>query len=124
MRLVDILAGMKSEARRKLAGEIVEAEIPRKGLNRKRAAAAMYMSPGSLDRIREGDPTIQPPKLRSVEGVLDFPRFLLTHIWEGDAKAIAAIPGMDEDLRRVILDALARIDAKGVDDDENNHQAR
>jgi len=115
---------MKSNARRKLAGEIVEAEIPRKGLNRQRAAAAMHMSPGTLDRIRKGDPTLQPAKLRSVEGPLDFPRSLLIHIWEGDVEAIAAIPSMDEDLRWVILDKLARIDAEEVENDENNHQAR
>lgn len=123
MRLVDILAGMKSDSRRKLAGQVVMDEIPRCGLNRKTAAAAMYMSPGTLDRIRDGDPTIQPPKLRSAEGVLKLPRRLLTYIWEGDAASIAAIADMDADLRRLILDALVRIDSEGVEHDEDT-QAR
>ena len=123
MRLVDILANMKSDARRKLAGQIVMEEIPRQGLNRKTASTAMYMSPGTLDRIRDGDPTIQPAKLRSAEGALKLPRRLLTYIWEGDADSIAAIEHMDADLRRVILDALARIDSEEVEHDKDT-QAR
>lgn len=126
MRLIDILAGMKSNARRKLAGSIVMDELPRHGLNRKTGSAAMHMSPGSLDRIRDGLVNVQSPRLRSAEKVLDIPRFLLDYIIEGDVDAIEAISDalLDADLRRVILDKLARIDAEEVENNEDNHQAR
>lgn len=125
MRLVDILACMKSEARRKLAGSIVWDELPRHDLNRKTGSAAMHMSPGSLDRIRYGAINVRSPRLRSAEKVLDLPRHLLDYIIEGDVQAIEAIGDeLEADLRRVILDKLARIDAEEVENDEDNHQAR
>lgn len=123
MRLVDILAGMKSNARHKLAGSIVWDEIPRHDLNRKTAAAAMHMSTGSLDRIRHGAENVRSHRLRSAEKVLDLPRHLLDYIIEGDVSAIEGISGLDLDLRRVILDKLARIDGEEVENDEDNHQA-
>lgn len=124
MRRVDILAGMKATARRKLAGSIVWDELPRHGLNRKTGSAAMHMSPGSLDRIREGATNVRSPRLRSAEKVLDIPRYLLDYIIEGDVTAIEAIGDeLDADLRRVILDKLARIDVEGIENDEDNRQA-
>jgi transcriptional regulator with XRE-family HTH domain len=105
--------------RRKLAGRIVVDEYARQGMSREQAAERMSMSPSTLDRIRDGDDRITGPKLRSVEGVLNLPDNLLTHIIEGDRGAIDVVgetemrPGM----RRAIVTGLANIDGQ---DSEGN----
>ena len=112
-----MVESMKTTRRRKLAGDIVEAEYSRQSMTREEAADRMKMSPSTLDRVRQGDATLTTPKLRSVEGVLNLPDDLLTFIAEGNIKAIDAI-GEDEmrpGMRRRIMDGLAQIASDEVE---------
>lgn len=112
-----MVESMKTTRRRKLAGDIVEAEYARQRMTRQATADRMKMSPSTLDRVRQGDATLTTPKLRSVEGVLNLPDDLLTFIAEGNVAAIEAI-GADEmrpGMRRRIMDGLAQIASDEVE---------
>jgi transcriptional regulator with XRE-family HTH domain len=123
MKISEMVEHMRTTKRRELAGRIVQAEYARQRMTREQAAENMKMSPSTLDRIRDGDDRITGPKLRSVEGVLHMPDYLLTYIIEGDIASIDAIgesemrPGM----RRVILNGLAQISAEEVENHGNNN---
>lgn len=119
MRLSEMLAIMKTTRRRALAGQVVRDEIARMGKSQAWAADASGMAPSTLSRVLVGDERVQPMTLRAIEGALGLPDHLLRYIVEGDSASIEAI-GPDEmrtSLRRVILRALADIDAEGVEHD-------
>ena len=127
MRISEMVEHMRTTKRRELAGRIVVAEYARQRMTREQAAESMKMSPSTLDRIRDGDDRVMGPKLRSVEGALSMPDYLLTYIIEGNLAAIAAIgeAEMSPGMRRVIVAGLAQISAEEVEDHENNtRQAR
>ena len=126
MRLTEMIGCMKATRRRKLVGDIVGDEIAREGRTRKWAALTMHMSESQLYRILNGDVEESSLKWNSVEKVLTFPDGLLTHILDGDTQSIEAIPEVElrPALRRRIVRELTEIDAEGVEDGEDNHQAR
>lgn len=120
MRLSDMLAIMRTTKRRELAGMVVRDEIARMGKSHVWAADAMGMAPSTLARVLKGDERVTDVTLRSVEGPLGLPDHLLSYIVEGDRARIEAIG--DEEirpgLRRVVLAALADIEAEGLDDSQ------
>lgn len=120
MRLSEMLALMKTNKRRELAGQVVRDEIARMGKSQAWAAEAAHMAPSTLSRVLVGDERVQGVTFRALEGALGLPDHLFDYIVEGDAARIEAISHaeMRPGLRRVILGALADIDAEGVDDDK------
>jgi transcriptional regulator with XRE-family HTH domain len=104
MLLTETLCGMD---RRQIVGTIVRDELARRGYKQDRAAEAMHIARSTLHRVFEGAPTVQPVTLRAVEGLLDFPRRFLDLVIAGDVAHIRDLPGLDEDLRRHTLEALA-----------------
>lgn len=92
---------------RQIAGSIVRDELARQGWRSEKAADAMRMARSTLYRVMDGKPTVQPTTLRAVEGLLDFPRRFLDFVIDGDIRHIRDLPGLDEDLRRHTLEALA-----------------
>jgi hypothetical protein len=92
---------------RQIAGSIVRDELARQGWRSEKAAEAMHVARSTLYRVMDGAPTVQPVTLRAVEGLLDFPRRFLDLVIAGDVAHIRDLPGLDEDLRRHTLEALA-----------------
>lgn len=95
-------------SRHKLAGRFVRDEIARQGKTQRWAAAHAGMSGSTLARILTGDPTVEPMKLRSIEGALGLADQILTYVINGDIASIEAI-GADElrpGQRRIILATL------------------
>jgi hypothetical protein len=115
-----MLAIMRTTRRRVLAGQVVRDEIARMGKSQAWAADASGMAPSTLSRVLVGDERVQPVTLRAIEGALSLPDHLLDYIVSGDAEQIRAIGDaeMRPSLRRVILGALADIDAEGIEKDK------
>lgn len=92
---------------RQVAGSIVRDEMARQGLRQERTAELAKMSRSTLSRVLEGADNVQDVTFRQVEGVLGMPRRFLTFIVDADVTRIAAIEGMDADLKRHALDVLS-----------------
>jgi transcriptional regulator with XRE-family HTH domain len=104
MLLSGTLCGMDT---RQIAGSIVRDELARQGWRADKASEAMHVARSTLYRVMEGAPTVQPVTLRAVEGLLDLPRRFLDYVVAGDVARIESLPGLDDDLRRHTLEALA-----------------
>lgn len=126
MRLSEMLNAMRTTKRRELAGNVVRDEIARMGKSHAWAADAMGMAPSTLARVLKGDDRVTDVTMRSAEGPLGLPDHLLSYIASGDRANIEAIGDdeMRQGLRRVILQALAAIEAEGVDDDTKGGTGR
>lgn len=108
MRLNATMIDMETTTTRQVAGQLVRDEIARKGWTHAQAADRMRLSRSTLAHVMAGKDTVTAITYRQVEGVLDFPRHLLTYIADADAETIGRID-MESDLRRHILDSLAAV---------------
>lgn len=108
---------------RQLAGALIRDEIARQRLIRTEAAERMTISPSTLARAINGDPKIGDITLRQIEGGLDLPWYLLTHVIDGNTERIRALD-MDPNLREHILAALAVVKGDGQPDEGRSKRRR
>lgn len=91
---------------RKLAGKIAQDERLRMHLRQDRAAELWNITRGTLSRVESGSDLAGPGAYRNVEGGLGLPRHFFSYVIDGDRERIARLPGLDDDLRHYVIEAL------------------
>jgi transcriptional regulator with XRE-family HTH domain len=115
MTVCEIVTDVTNIERQKLAGQIVRGAIAYQGKTQQQAADLAHMAKSTLGRILDGDPRVEPLKLRSIEGALGLTYELLDMVIAGDTASITQLGETDIEagLKRAILKGLAQIENGG-----------
>jgi transcriptional regulator with XRE-family HTH domain len=90
---------------RRVLGQLVTELMARQGLDRITMARRAEIGRTTLWRLTEGEP-VTVETVQAVEAVLGQPWGLFRFVIEGNGDAVAALPGLDGDVRTWIISAL------------------
>lgn len=94
-----------SSSSRRVCGQLVTELMARKKLDRVTLARRAEIGRTTLWRLTEGEP-VTVETVQAVERVLEQPWGLFRFVIEGNGAAVAALPGLDDDVRTWIISAL------------------